>query len=867
MPYVKSIHIYTEQGLDNCTDYVEDKEKTSIAENKKNMPLNSYLHNAIGYVSNEDKTSINKNNPIISQLLDEDIDILVSGYRCNVATVEKDFARVRESYYQQKNENLSEDKKARVAYHFIQSFDPRYKIDPRLVHQIGLELLEKLEHYQGTVNTHMNTEHIHNHIVMNAFSCDEPKKWQDNMESIYMLRNISDEISLKYGVPIILNPAKGKSISYYEWLNIKQGTSWKQQIRNDISTTKQICSSWEEYVQIMRAAGYVIRETGKSITYVLPTNTNKRVRDSKLGPEFTKAALTEYWENNINSTLRKIDAVNPATQVTLSKQKKVNLYVSRYTSSGRKRTDLEILFLIAIKIIKVVGDKFRSEEVAKLQPTNPMNRLASWKLTQMIDSLHLLQELNIKNKEELQELLSTTGAELSHMKKEVSELEDNIGNSADILEAIYEVEELKPFVDSIGVSEKELLIPQVTDKEIQKNRAAISPLTAKQRRELFIALSDSDTYRIKCDFDELTHEEGQAVIAFLKGKSVEKPDMIVSLDEYQKYSQGKKIEKIRTRKMASLKKKYGNIPISSAQKQMLLRIEPKLEVSLDVESLSFYDGLMLIAYLNSEVPFEGNLITKEQIAILEQVLERNNFIINRNINTVTEKEYYAILKYFDNTTKALPDLLKPSEKIPESFVAQLKELLEYRNMTIPFEVEELSMVDSHKLYSYLLNIDVVPECLSIEEKKSDVGENYEALFKSTMLDYSEEEYEILSRYRTALITLNNVGIKEDSIKEARNIILERKRELEHAKVIREELSTKYYNYSRLSYNLSLAENNAFTYGTLYEKELQEIEISQIEDLSDVDTEILEEEKSIDDRKQDTVFQDEDEYFNKVEMYT
>lgn len=867
MPYVKAIHIYTEQGLDNCTDYVEDQEKTSIAENRKNLSSNSYLHNAIGYVANEDKTSLYKNNPLISQILDDDIDILVSGYRCNVATVEKDFERIREDYYKEKKENLSEEKKARVAYHFIQSFDPRFKIDPRLVHQIGLELLERLEHYQGTVNTHMNTEHIHNHIVMNAFSCDELKKWQDNMETIYMLRNISDEISLKYGVPIILNPAKGKSMSYYEWLNVKQGTSWKQQIRNDISTTMQVCSSWEEYVQIMRASGYVVRETGKSITYVLPTNPNKRVRDSKLGPEFTKTALIEYWENNIKNTSRKIDVVNPATQVRLNKQKKVNLYVSRYTSSGRKRTDLEILFLIAIKIIKVVGDKFRSEEAAILQPANPMNRLASWKLTQMIDSLHLLQELNIKNKDELQELLSTTGAELNHIKKEVLELENNIGRSADILEAINEVKELKPFVDSIGFVEKELIIPHVDDKEVRKNRAAISPLTAKQRRELFVALSDSDKYRINCDFDELTHEEGRAVIDFLKSKSLKKPEMVVSLDEYQKYSQGKKIEKIRERKTANLKKKYGNIPVSPFQKETILRIEPKIADSLDIESLSFFDGLMLIAYLKSEEPFEGDLITEEQILILEQLLERNKFIINRQIHTVTEKEYYSILKYFDGKTKVLPDLLKPSEKIPESFVVQLKELLEYRNKSIPFEVEELSMVDSNKLYSYLLNIDVIPECLSKENALLDVEKNYDALFKSKMLDYSEEEYEILSRYRAALITLNNVGIKEDSIEEAQNIILNRKRELENVKAIRDDLSTKYYNYSRLNYNLNLAENSAFTHGTLYEKEMQDIEIIQIEDKDNVDSEILAEEKSIDEKKQDVVFREDDEYFNKNEMYT
>ena len=91
-----------------------------------------------------------------------------------------------------------------------------------------------------------------------------------------------------------------------------------------------------------------------------------------------------------------------------------------------------------------------------------------------------------------------------------------------------------------------------------------------------------------------------------------------------------------------------------------------------------------------------------------------------------------------------------------------------------------------------------------------------------------------------------------------------KMELSQARAKKDELGVNYYNYSRLNYNLGLAENNAFTYGALYKKILQEIEVTELENLSEVQKEVLEEEKDIDRKSSKRVYQNEDEYFNSVE---
>lgn len=51
-------------------------------------------------------------------------------------------------------------------FHLVQSFAAG-EVTPELAHQLGLEFAERLlgGEFQAVVSTHLNTGHIHNHLV------------------------------------------------------------------------------------------------------------------------------------------------------------------------------------------------------------------------------------------------------------------------------------------------------------------------------------------------------------------------------------------------------------------------------------------------------------------------------------------------------------------------------------------------------------------------------------------------------------------------------------------------------------------------------------------------------------------------------
>lgn len=71
-----------------------------------------------------------------------------------------------------------------VAYHGYQSFHPG-EVTPQQCHEIGLKLARQLwgECYQVLVATHIDKDHIHNHLLINSVSFVDGKKFNDNKKA------------------------------------------------------------------------------------------------------------------------------------------------------------------------------------------------------------------------------------------------------------------------------------------------------------------------------------------------------------------------------------------------------------------------------------------------------------------------------------------------------------------------------------------------------------------------------------------------------------------------------------------------------------------------------------------------------------
>src|SRR5699024_4155309 len=90
------------------------------------------------------------------------------------------------------------------AHHDIQSFKPD-EVTPEKANQVGLELAKKLApNHEVAVYTHDDTNHVHNHIVINSVNFETGKKYQEHgKEAIERDRLLSDEVCKCYDLSVV----------------------------------------------------------------------------------------------------------------------------------------------------------------------------------------------------------------------------------------------------------------------------------------------------------------------------------------------------------------------------------------------------------------------------------------------------------------------------------------------------------------------------------------------------------------------------------------------------------------------------------------------------------------------------------------
>ena len=216
------------------------------------------------YISNKDKTTYNDMR-------------LTTGINCNYNT---GFAEMKLMKEQFKKEN------GRQFYQFVQSFSDKDNVSPTDVHQMGIELAEKLfPNYEVMVATHCNTTHLHNHILVNSVSFKTGQKLHQNHDTLVEQRKANDEICVAYGLNILPKYEKqrrGQALKQRELRVAKLGNSWKFQLMSTIDDCMKYAKTKERFIELMESESYKVSwsDNKKYITYTLPNG--KKCRDKSL---------------------------------------------------------------------------------------------------------------------------------------------------------------------------------------------------------------------------------------------------------------------------------------------------------------------------------------------------------------------------------------------------------------------------------------------------------------------------------------------------------------------------------------------------------------------------------------------------------
>ncbi len=177
----------------------------------------------------------------------------------------------------------------RQFYHFVQSFAETDKLTPQEANAIGLELAQReFPDFEVVVATHLNTNHLHNHLVVNSVSCETGRKLHQSADDLLRHRQANDEICAAHGLSVLEQPekrSKKKRMKPGEYQAGLREDSWKMDLIYAINEALEYADSRESFIANMEQEGYEViwTDTRKHITFVCPNG--RKCRDSSLHDE------------------------------------------------------------------------------------------------------------------------------------------------------------------------------------------------------------------------------------------------------------------------------------------------------------------------------------------------------------------------------------------------------------------------------------------------------------------------------------------------------------------------------------------------------------------------------------------------------
>ena len=184
-----------------------------------------------------------------------------------------------------------------ISYHLIQSFDGK-EVSPKKCHELGLQYAKELfgDDFQFVVATHLNTDNVHNHIVINSVSFKSGNKFYSNRETKDFIRMTSDFICRENGLSVIKTPWKNKG--YYNLY--AKNNPYMQLVKKDIDEAIAISNSYKGFISKLEAKGYYVSENEDTGLIIERNNSYQVVRPQELfGDNYSKEKIKYRIENKI----------------------------------------------------------------------------------------------------------------------------------------------------------------------------------------------------------------------------------------------------------------------------------------------------------------------------------------------------------------------------------------------------------------------------------------------------------------------------------------------------------------------------------------------------------------------------------------
>lgn len=376
--------------LKEVIDYARNPDKTT---DKKF--LDKDLYNALRYVENDDKT---------------DKRMYVSGINCPTKRAYQYMMATKQRYGKLGGN---------VAYHGFQSFRSG-EVTAEEAHAIGLETARRMwgKDYEIVVTTHLNTDNLHNHIVVNSVSFRTGRKFEKSYFRPLQAGEISDAVCLERGKSV-LPPTKftGSRKKDY-WVHKSGGLTHRDILKRDIESILPYCGNVNDIERRLVSLGYQFpRSRDYEHISVIAPGWKRAIRLDSLG--YTNEVLRKrIYENRSNERFYVLRNNNPPFRAKvyslLILEKKLDFEITH--SKDTVVVLVDVLFYILLQLLNLTRDE--QELQHRNQPLSPSIRQSLAIEKKLLLEYAFLKNNDLHSTEDILNFMDNRTAEIASLEAE-----------------------------------------------------------------------------------------------------------------------------------------------------------------------------------------------------------------------------------------------------------------------------------------------------------------------------------------------------------------------------------------------------------------------------------------------------------------
>ena len=338
--------------------------------------VTSNLKSVVNYTTNEEKTKmesefIDAMDELLNYVDDEkknEDHLYITGVNCEPKTAIEEMLETKQIW--NKEDGI-------LGFHAYQSF-AKDTVTPDEVHKIGVELASEMwgDRFQVVVSTHLNTEHYHNHFVVNSVSFVDGKKYYDNRKNYAELRRLNDEICLEHGLDVLEEKTTRRHINYQNYLDDGTGekVTYYSITRKDIVLAIKEATSYQEFLGLLQNMNYTVTNRYGKLS-VRRNNYKKNIRIERYFGE-------DYSIENIKTRI-----LNEVVQDKV----KVSTNYNQNKSKTKRYKGIVGLYKYYCYLLGIYPKNVRNQKLP------PSMRLDLYNMDSISNEARLLAEKNIEN--------------------------------------------------------------------------------------------------------------------------------------------------------------------------------------------------------------------------------------------------------------------------------------------------------------------------------------------------------------------------------------------------------------------------------------------------------------------------------------